>query len=68
MKEVLIFLGFGGVQLLFHESHRLSSHPLVYKITHKPWLLWVFSPAAVHTVQDYAVHVVIYSGKIITGH
>lgn len=68
MKELLIFVAFGGIQTLMHQSHRLSAHPLLYKITHKPWLVWILHPTVAHTVQDYAIHVVIYSGKIISGH
>lgn len=68
MKELLIFGAFGGIQLLIHESHRIGQHKTLYKITHKPWLIWLVHPAVAHTIQDYAIHVVIYSGKIISGH
>lgn len=67
-NELLIFMGFLGVQGVFHESHRLNSHPLLYKITHKPWLVWVFHPVTLHTIQDYGIHFVIYSGRVIAGH
>lgn len=68
MKELLIFGAFGGIQFLAHKSHQMSQHQLLYKITHKPWLVWIIHPSVAHTIQDYVIHVVIYSGKIISGH
>lgn len=68
MTELLIFGAFGMIQLAFHEGHRAISHPLMYKLTHKPWIIWVFHPSMVHTIQDYGIHFVIYSGKVISGH
>lgn len=67
-NELIIFAAFLGLQTAFHSSHKLMEHPLVYKISHKPWLVWIFHPTVLHGVQDYGIHFVVYRGKIIAGH
>jgi hypothetical protein len=38
------------------------------KITDNHYLVWLAHPAVVHSVHDYAIHFVIYSGRVIAAH
>lgn len=68
MNEILILVAFGALQLTFHKVEKLAhGQGLLYRVTHSHKLVWLLHPAVAHTVQDYAIHVVIYSGKLI-GH
>lgn len=70
MKEFLIFGAFGALQVAFHAAHRKMEdrHSFLYKIRHSHFLVWGFHPAVTHAVQDYAIHFVIYSGKVFGAH
>jgi hypothetical protein len=67
-KELLIFLAFAGLQTLFHSGHKLSDVTVVKKISEHHWVIWIFHPVTLHAIQDYAIHFVIYSGKLIGAH
>lgn len=67
--EFLIFLGFGALQVGFVMTEKLKKHCRIFKHTEKyHWMVWLGHPVVIHTVQDYAIHFVIYSGRIISGH
>jgi hypothetical protein len=66
--EVWIFMAFGVLQILFHQAHKLTSVAFLKKLSENHWVVWIFHPVVAHTAQDYIIHFVIYSGRIITGH
>ena len=67
-SELLTFGAFLGLQWTFHQLQQLHQSPLVEKIVHGHWLVWLFHPAVSHGLQDYVVHFVVYSGQIIGMH
>jgi hypothetical protein len=69
MQEVIIFGAFGVLQVAFHFMHKAHAEGSVwYKVKHSHYLVLAAHPVVSHTIQDYAIHIVIYSGKIIGGH
>lgn len=68
MNELLIFGAFGVLQVTFHKLEKASQGKgFIHKVSHSHTLVWLLHPTVAHTIQDYAIHIVIYSGKII-GH
>lgn len=67
-KELLIFLSFGLLQIVFYQAHKISKYKYLGKLVHSHFAVWVFHPTVLHAVQDYGIHFVIYSGRIISGH
>ena len=66
--ELLTFGAFLALQGLFHSLEKVHNFPLIAKLANSHWLIWVFHPAVLHTVRDYGVHFVIYSGQVIGAH
>jgi hypothetical protein len=66
--EVLIFLAFLACQVLFATMHKAHNIKWLMKITDNHYLVWLAHPAVVHSVHDYAIHFVIYSGRVIAAH
>jgi hypothetical protein len=66
--EVLIFAAFGVLQIVFHSVHKITGLHSMKKLAQHHWVVWMFHPVVVHTFQDYFIHFVIYSGRIISGH
>ena len=66
--EAIIFFVFMGLQICFHNFHRVSHLKIIKKISEHHWVVWLFHPVVAHTFQDYAIHLFIYSGRIISGH
>jgi len=69
MNELLVLLGFGVLQISFHSVEKLKDKCSFFKNAEKyHWIVWLGHPVVVHTIRDYAIHIVIYSGKIIGAH
>lgn len=66
--EVWIFVAFGVLQVVFHNAHRITGVAFMKKISENHWVVWMFHPVVLHTFQDYTIHFIIYSGRVITGH
>ena len=66
--EIAILFAFGGLQILFHNAHKMTGWLWVQKLSEQHWVVWVFHPTVLHTLQDYGVHAIIYSGYVIKGH
>lgn len=66
--EIWIFVAFGILQLIFHNAHRITGVAFMKKLSDNHWVVWMFHPVVAHTVQDYAIHFIIYSGRVFTGH
>jgi hypothetical protein len=66
--EFIIFVAFGVLQLVFHNAHRITGLGFMKKVSEHHWVVWLFHPVIAHTFQDYFIHFVIYSGRVITGH
>lgn len=68
MNEILILGAFGVLQVSFHKLEKAAhGQGWIHKVTHSHALVWLLHPTIAHTLQDYVIHIVIYSGKII-GH
>lgn len=68
MNELIVFVAFGTLQLVFHNAHRVTGWAWIQKVSENHWIVWVFHPAIWHTVQDYGIHFVVYSGYVIRSH
>lgn len=66
--EILIFAAFGAMQILFHNAHRITGLKFMKRIANHHWVVWLFHPIVAHTIEDYFIHFVIYSGRVISGH
>lgn len=71
-NELIVFVAFFSLQAVFHGlqhfTHVLDQSKLWERIVHSQVLVLVFHPTVLHTIQDYSIHFVIYSGKIIAAH
>lgn len=67
MYEVIVLMAFGGLQVVFfvvgrfHEGHKWE------KVARLHLIAVLGHPVVAKTLEDYAVHIVIYSGKVL-GH
>lgn len=69
ITEATVFFGFCILQITFVCMEKLGKRFPSFKIVAKfHYLVWLGHPVVVHTVKDYAIHFVIYSGKIISAH
>lgn len=68
MMDVTVFVAFVALQCGFQSAHKLSNSKFSRWIAGKHWLVWLVHPAVLHGVQDYAIHVVVYSGRVIAAH
>ena len=68
MTEMWIFFAFGFLQIVFHNAHKITGWAWVKKVSDNHWVVWLAHPVITHTVTDYVVHFVIYSGQIIGVH
>jgi hypothetical protein len=66
--EIIIFMAFGMLQICFHNVHLIKGLSFMKKISEHHWVVWIFHPVVAHTFQDYFIHFVIYSGRVISGH
>jgi hypothetical protein len=66
--EFIIFAAFGVLQIVFHNAHKITGFGFMKKVSEHHWVVWLFHPVVAHTFQDYFIHFVIYSGRVITGH
>lgn len=68
-SEFLTFLGFGALQVGFMFTEKLKKRCSVFRHAERfHWAVWLGHPVVVHTIKDYSIHFVIYSGRIISGH
>lgn len=65
--ELAVLIAFACIQCLFAWLHHVNETKLTHRLTHLPVVAILASPTMIHTIQDYAIHIVIYSGKIL-GH
>lgn len=67
--EVLVFISFCGLQGLYHwlES-TYGKHAWLQQLAHCHIVVLALHPAVIHGVQDYLIHFVVYSGKVIAAH
>jgi hypothetical protein len=69
MLNAVVFGAFALIAFSFDTVEKRLSHVNARKVRHIAGLVAVAShPATIHTLQDYAVHLLIYSGYIIPGH
>lgn len=70
--ETVVFGAFIVLQIAFRELPNVAKWAgkfvIVQKLANNHWLVWIFHPAVLHGLQDYAVHLVVYSGYILRGH
>lgn len=70
-KELIVLGAFFVLQLSFHNLHRLHDvfcSAFWQRVSHSPLWLVVFHPTVAHTIQDYSIHFVVYSGKVLGAH
>lgn len=72
MTETVILIAFVGLQTGFHLAPRLFNHLAhivwVQRLGKHGWIVWLIHPSVLHGLQDYMIHFVIYSGRVIGGH
>lgn len=70
--ELIIFASFLAVQaaakLTPHACERIAHLWIVQRLAQHHWVVWLAHPVVLHSVHDYAIHFVIYSGYIIRTH
>lgn len=70
--EFAIFAAFLAIQFaakqLPTQFKRIATIPIVARIGQHHWVVWMFHPAVLHGIHDYAIHFVIYSGYVIRAH
>lgn len=68
MTDGIVFLGFIGLQCCFFASDKFGNHFIIAWLRKRHYLVWLIHPVVLHATQDYAIHIVIYSGRIIAAH
>ena len=68
MNELIVLCSFFGLQACFAWFHHVTGSTLWQKVFHLPVVVVLAHPTVAHTLQDYAIHFVIYSGKVIAAH
>lgn len=70
--ELIIFTGFLAVQIAAKAAPRMAERIahlwIVQRISQHHWVIWILHPVVLHSLHDYAIHFVIYSGYIIRTH
>lgn len=64
-SELLTFVAFVCLQASFHAAAELSHNHILSKIVKCQAVAVVAHPTVLHAIQDYAIHVVVYSGMIL---
>jgi hypothetical protein len=64
-QELLTFIAFVCLQGSFHAAAELSHNHWLGKLVKFQAVAVVAHPTVLHAIQDYAIHVVVYSGMII---
>lgn len=68
MTDGIVFLGFIGLQCCFFASEHFANNCTIAWLRKRHYLVWLIHPVVLHSIKDYAIHIVIYSGKIIAAH
>lgn len=70
--ELIIFVSFLVIQFaakaLPHAAERVARFAIVQRLSQHHWVVWLIHPAVLHSIHDYAIHFVIYSGLVIGKH
>lgn len=70
--ELIIFVSFLVVQLtakmLPTWASKISHLAVVQRLSQHHWIVWVIHPAVLHSVHEYAIHFIVYSGYVIKAH
>jgi len=70
--ELIIFASFLAVQAAAksapHLCERIAHLAIVQRISQHHWIVWLAHPVVLHSLHDYAIHFVVYSGYIIRSH
>lgn len=70
--ELIIFTAFLAVQAAAksapHVCERIAHLAIIQRLSQHHWVVWLLHPVVLHSVHDYAIHFVIYSGYIIRTH
>lgn len=67
-NEAIVFCSFFALQAFFAYFHHATNSKVWQKVVHLPVVVVLAHPTVAHTLQDYAIHFVIYSGKVIAAH
>jgi len=63
--ELIVFVAFGTIQVLFHNMHRISNLSLCKHFAKYHWVVWLVNPTLLESAHEYVVHIIIYSGYIL---
>lgn len=70
--ELIIFVSFLAVQLaakmLPQWAARIGHLTIVQRVSQHHWVVWCIHPAVLHSVHEYAIHFIVYSGYVIKAH
>lgn len=70
--ELAIFVAFLALQIgakaMPKAWDKVAHLVIVQKLAQNHWVVWVFHPTVLHSIHDYAIHFVIYSGYVIHAH
>lgn len=70
--ELAIFVAFLSLQtatkVLPHVCEQIAHYAIIQRISKHHWIVWLGHPVVLHSLHDYAIHVIIYSGYIIHAH
>lgn len=62
----LLVIQIGAKTLPTAFNKRIAHLAIVQRISQNHWVVWLFHPAVVHSIHDYAIHFVVYSGYVIS--
>jgi hypothetical protein len=57
-----------GAKCLPLMCSKLAHFALIQRISQHHWIVWLGHPVIWHGLHEYCVHLVVYSGYIISGH
>lgn len=70
--ELIIFVSFLAVQFaaktLPATFERIAHLAIVQRLSQHHWIVWIIHPAVLHSVHEYAIHFIVYSGYVIKAH
>jgi len=63
--ELIIFVAFSGLQIIFHNLHKISKVSLCKRLSQYHWIVWLVNPTIIDGVHEYIIHIIVYSGYIL---
>jgi len=70
MHEIWVVIAFGTIQFVAyiaeHKPHLFHNKFHFERIVRWHVVVWLAHPVILHTMQDYVIHFVVYSGRVLS--